>query len=105
MNLLERIWREEDGVLSFEWTIIAVVIVFGITVGMAAARDALIDELGDMAAAMISFDQSYSFAGLPALGIPASTYTDNPGEVVDCGRQTTIIGIDGLDDAAGGELP
>jgi hypothetical protein len=94
----QRIRREDDGVLSFEWTIICVVIVFGIAVGMAAARDVVIDELGDMAEAVISFDQSFSFAGIPALGIPASSYTDNPGEVVDCFRQSTFWGIDGPDD-------
>ena len=95
-------WREDDGVLSFEWTIIAVLIVFGIVGGLAAARDVIIDELGDIAEAVIAFDQSYSFAGIPALGIPASQYMDPSGTVVDCARQTTVFGIDGLDDGVDG---
>jgi hypothetical protein len=96
-------WRlEDDGVLSFEWTIIAVLLVFGIVGGLAAARDVIIDELGDMAEAVIAFDQSYSFAGIPALGISASQYVDPPGTVVDCARQSTVFGIDGLDDGVDG---
>jgi Flp pilus assembly pilin Flp len=102
-QLLRNLWCEDDGVLSFEWTIIAVVIVFGIVGGLAAARDTIIDELGDMAEAIISFDQSFSFAGIPALGIPASTYVDPPGALVDCGRQPVgSWGIAGRNDAAGG---
>src|SRR2546430_2166443 len=87
------IWREDDGVLSFEWTIVVVVIVFGIVGGLAAARDVLIDELGDLSEAVISFDQSFSFAGIPALGIPDSMYTDPPGVLVDCSLQPAGFAI------------
>jgi Flp pilus assembly pilin Flp len=99
---IDRIWREDDGVLSFEWTLLTVVVVFGIVGGLAAARDTIIDELGDTAEAIISFDQSFSFAGIPALGIMGSVYVDPPGEVIDCDRQTTVFGIDGPDDGANG---
>jgi hypothetical protein len=99
---IQRIWRENDAVLSFEWTLLVVLLVFGIVGGLAAARDAIIDELGDMAEAVISFDQSFSFAGIPALGIAGSVYVDPPGAVIDCARQSTIWGVDGLDDGANG---
>ena len=98
-QILWTAWREDDGVLSFEWTIMAVVIVFGIVGGIAAARDAIIDELGDMAEATINIDQSFSFSGIPALGIPASSYVDPPGLVTDCGRQPAGFGMAGLDDS------
>ena len=75
MRQLQQLWIEEDGVLSFEWTIICAVIVFGIVAGLAAARDVVIDELGDMAEAVISIDQSYMFTGLPQFGIPGSDAT------------------------------
>lgn len=101
-HILWTAWHEDDGVLSFEWTIVAVVIVFGIVGGFAAARDALIDELGDMAEAVISINQSFSFTGIPALGIPGSTYTDNPGQVVDCARQPAGFGQAGVDDGSNG---
>ena len=102
MPLLHRLWHEDDAVLSFEWTIIAVLVVFGIVGGLAAARDVIIDELGDMAEAVIAFDQSYSFAGIPALGIPPSEYVDPAGTVTDCARQSIPFGIDGLDDGIDG---
>jgi hypothetical protein len=101
-NLISQAWRQDDGVLSFEWTLVTVVVVFGIVSGIGAARDVVIDELGDMAEAVISFDQSFSFAGIPELGIEPSSYTDNPGEVVDCQRQTTFFGINGPDDGFDG---
>jgi Flp pilus assembly pilin Flp len=98
----KQLWHEDDGVLSFEWTLIAVLLVFGIVAGVAAARDAIIDELGDLAEAALQFDQSYSFAGIPALGIPSSEYDDSLGTVADCDRQMTFWGVDGPDDQADG---
>jgi len=79
-------WHDQDGVLSFEWTLLAVLLVIGIVGGVAGARDAIIDEFGDTAEAMLAWDQSYSFSGIASLGIAASSYTD-PGHVYeDCGR-------------------
>jgi hypothetical protein len=101
-RILWTAWSEDDGVLSFEWTILTVVIVFGIVGGLAAGRDALIDELGDMAEAVISINQSFSFTGIPALGIPGSIYTDNPGQVIDCARQPGGFGQAGIDDGDNG---
>jgi hypothetical protein len=99
MHRIKRLWHEDDGVLSFEWTLVTVLVVFGIVSGVAAARDAIIDELGDIAEAALEFDQSYSFAGIPLLGIPSSEYDDELGTVTDCSRQMTFWGVDGRDDA------
>ena len=56
MNRLLAIWREEDGVLSFEWTLLLTLLTLGIVAGLAGARDAIIDELGDVAeAAQVAF--------------------------------------------------
>ncbi len=57
---ITRMWREEDGVLSFEWTLLLTLLVIGIVSGVAGARDAIIDELGDVAQAMLALDQSYT---------------------------------------------
>ena len=62
MNRLLQMWREEDGVLSFEWTLLLTLLTIGIVGGLAAARDAIIDELGDVAEAAQGIDQSYSLA-------------------------------------------
>jgi Flp pilus assembly pilin Flp len=60
MNVLSRMWKEEDGVLSFEWVLLVTLLTIGIVAGLSAARDAIIDELGDVAQAMLSLDQSYT---------------------------------------------
>jgi len=94
-------WREEDGVLSFEWTLVIVLIVIGIIAGLGAARDVVIDELGEMAGAVLALDQSYSFAGIPVLGVPASDYSDQLGQAIDCGRSSTILTMPLADGADG----
>jgi len=59
-SALARVWREDDGVLSFEWVLLVTLLTIGIVAGLSAARDAVIDELGDVAQAMLALDQSYS---------------------------------------------
>ncbi|MDW8038623.1 MAG: hypothetical protein RMI90_11370 [Thermoguttaceae bacterium] len=59
-SLLKRVWKEDRGVLTFEWVLLITVLVIGIVGGLSAVRDALITELGDVAQAMISLDQSYT---------------------------------------------
>ena len=59
-SLLNRVWSEDQGVLTFEWVLLITVLVIGIVGGLSAVRDALISELGDVAEAMISLDQSYT---------------------------------------------
>jgi hypothetical protein len=59
-GLLVRVWRCDEGVLTFEWVLLITVLVIGIVGGLSAVRDALITELGDVAQAMIALDQSYT---------------------------------------------
>jgi len=99
-RFVNKLWTENDGVLSFEWTLLVVLVVIGIIGGVGAARDAIIDELGDTAEALLQFDQSYSFVGVPALGIPSSTYVDQLGTVTDCGRSTLIPVVPASDGGA-----
>jgi Flp pilus assembly pilin Flp len=53
-------WNDEAGVLSFEWALLITLLTLGIVGGVAAARDAVIDELGDAAQAMQALDGSYT---------------------------------------------
>jgi hypothetical protein len=69
MKRLNLLWTEEDGVLSFEWTLMLTLLTIGVVGGLAAARDAIIDELGDVAEAAQAFDQSYSLAEFDIPGI------------------------------------
>ena len=58
-KFLMQAWKEEDGVLTFEWVLLATLLTIGIVSGLAGVRDAIFDELGDVAQAMLSLDQSY----------------------------------------------
>jgi Flp pilus assembly pilin Flp len=58
--MLKRMWREDEGVLTFEWILLTTLLVIGVVGGMSAVRDALDTELGNVAEAIISVDQSYS---------------------------------------------
>ncbi len=59
-STIKRMWKEDDGVLSFEWVLLVTLLTIGIVSGLAGARDAIIDELGDVAQAMLALDQSYT---------------------------------------------
>jgi Flp pilus assembly pilin Flp len=58
-QFLNRLWQETDGVLSFEWTMLTSLLTVGVVSGIAGVRDAVTDEMGDVAQAMVSLDQSY----------------------------------------------
>ena len=74
MNRLHQMWTEDDGVLSFEWTLLLTLLTIGIVSGLAGARDAIIDELGDVAEAAQAIDQSFSL-----VGVSLEFDLDNPG--------------------------
>ena len=84
---MKRFINEESGVLTFEWILLISVLVIGIVGGLSAVRDALIDELGDVAEAMLALDQSYyilwpwevNVGEVPPVwdGAAASKYHDN----------------------------
>jgi Flp pilus assembly pilin Flp len=59
-KVFARMWKEQDGVLSFEWVLLVTLLTFGVVSGIAASRDAIIDELGDVAQAMLALDQSFT---------------------------------------------
>ena len=65
MNQLHALWRDESGfVVTSELLIIVTIAVIGLIVGYVAIRDALVQELGDIAAAIGALDQSYSYNGV-----------------------------------------
>jgi hypothetical protein len=110
---LKRIWRQDDGVLSFEWVLLTTLVVLGVVGGLAAARDAIIDELGDAAQAMLALDNSYSIDWPLQIAVDTDTTDGNPAVVVglasdssftdafaytDCDRATAPIGQGPVDD-------
>ena len=59
-SFISRVWTEDDGVLTFEWVLLVTLLTIGVVGGIAAVRDAIVDELGDVAQAMLALDQSYT---------------------------------------------
>jgi Flp pilus assembly pilin Flp len=104
LPMVKRLWTEQDGVLAFEWTLLLTLLVIGIVIGVAAARDAIIDELGDTAQVMLAVDQSYHI-GFPlqssvhAVNSSSASNSDFTDALIytDCDRGT-FIGQDGSDD-------
>jgi len=98
IQLRTRLASENDGVLSFEWVLLLTLLTIGIVSGVTAARDAIIDELGDVAEAAQGFDQSYSLAAVTVVDpddgmtvifrAAASSFQEGPEDtvVIDCGR-------------------
>ncbi len=97
-RLISQIWTEEDGVLSFEWTLLLTLLTLGIVSGLSAARDSIIDELGDLAQAAGAMDQSYSFPALTftfgggTFTVAGSTFTDDAMIYTDCARTAAPVG-------------
>ena len=79
-RFVNQVWQEDDGVLTFEWVMSLTIVVIGIVGGLAAARDGIIDELGDAAQAMIALDQSYRVDFPLLVGVNCST---DPGAEID----------------------
>jgi Flp pilus assembly pilin Flp len=82
-RLALQIWHEQDGVLSFEWTLMLTLVVIGVVAGLSAARDAVIDELGDAAQAMVALDGSFVISRPLAMSIDADGA--GPGAAVPVG--------------------
>jgi hypothetical protein len=94
---LANIWHETDGSLSFEWTMVLTLLVIGIVGGLAAARDAIIDELGDVAQAAGAIDQSFELAEIttgdpPIVLAPGMSFTDDAMIYTDCAREAAPAG-------------
>jgi Flp pilus assembly pilin Flp len=96
---VERMYREDDGFLSFEWVLLVTLLTFGVITGIAAARDAIIDELGDVAQAMLAVDQSFSIDfplevivhTATSSGGSDSSFTD-AADYTDCDRIQSPVG-------------
>jgi len=71
--MLRKLMNDEAGfIVSAELVLIFTLVFCGVAVGVAVVRDALVQELGDVAEAIGALDQSYNFrsvtAGLEAGG-------------------------------------
>jgi hypothetical protein len=70
--MLVRLLNDEAGfVVSSELALIATILVIGLIVGLVAIRDAVVQELGDIAGSIGNINQTYSYTGVT--GHTAST--------------------------------
>ena len=111
-RILRSMWSEDDGVLSFEWVLLVTLLTIGIVSGVAAARDAIIDELGDVSQAMLALDQSYTidFPLLVEVHTTTASSASNSGfedsaRYRDCPRNTAPGGQGDFEDREGGPTP
>lgn len=105
MHCCQLMWREDDGVLSFEWVMVTTLLVISVVGGLAGARDAIIDELGDAAQAMLALDNSYTIAyplqlsidtghpqlGTGVVGLASDSSFNDVLVFTDCQRGTTEV--------------
>ena len=98
-SYLWRLWHEDEGVLTFEWVLLVTLLTIGVISGLAAARDAVIDELGDVAQAMMALDQSYTIDFPLAISVHTTTTSSasdssfiDASDYSDCARTTIPAG-------------
>ena len=84
MRTLKQFWTDENGfIVSSELILIATILVIAMVVGLQTVRDAVLQELGDVGAAIGSISQDYSYGGASGhcSTINGSLYADS---VYDC---------------------
>ncbi|RLS35730.1 MAG: hypothetical protein DWH78_09815 [Planctomycetota bacterium] len=85
-----RLWNDESGFVSAtEILIMTTILGLGMVVGLQTVRDAMIQELGDVAVALDHLDQSYSFT----VGTVSSQYIDTITLQDPAGAPPACIGV------------
>lgn len=64
MNVIQRMWRDEHGfIVSTDALLFGTILVIGTLVGLVTLRDQLVQELGDVGAALGNLNHSYGVEG------------------------------------------
>ncbi len=78
MYIAIRLWRDQRGETSaMAMLLLTTIVALGAIVGLATLRDQIVQELGDLAAAIENLDQSYS-TPFGEFMDPGPFYTDPP---------------------------
>src|SRR6516225_5788669 len=65
MNLISRLWNDDNGfIVSAELVLVATIVVIGMITGLVAIRKDVTSELTEVGQAIAAIDQSYSYSGL-----------------------------------------
>ena len=79
MNVIHKFCRDENGfIVSTDALLFGTILVLGTLVGLVALRDKLVQELGDVGAALGNLNQSYSVEGFdcPDGFVAGSSFAD-----------------------------
>jgi len=80
-NFMLKLWNEDRGALiATEWVFVSTIMVIGVVAGLKSVQQAVVTEMEDMANAIGSLSQSYSFSGTS--GCAASTTGSRYSDVV-----------------------
>lgn len=83
-GLLTDLWRDESGILSSsDYILFATILILGAVTGLVTMRDAVVQNLGDIAIALATLDQSYTV-----------NYTLSNGQTFSFGNVDTPPGVD-----------
>lgn len=80
MKLLNALWADEAGfIVSSELVLVATILVIAMVVGLQTVRDAVLQELGDVGAAIAAISQDYSYGGATGhcSAVNGSVYMDS----------------------------
>jgi Flp pilus assembly pilin Flp len=65
-GILKRLCREDEGMLTFEWSVLVTVLVIGVTTSLSAVRDAINQDLNNITQAINAVPQLNSNSSAPA---------------------------------------
>jgi type II secretory pathway pseudopilin PulG len=96
--MFNELLSDENGfIVSSELILIATILVIALVVGLQTVRDAVLQELGDVGAAIGSISQDYSYGGATghASTIYGSTFTDETDfcETSPNARNCLVVGV------------
>jgi hypothetical protein len=104
--MLKSLWFDEAGaILSFEFMLLLVILVIGISIGMVILRDAIVSEFQLVAAAVNSLDPGYGWAGLVYTGTSSGAYVNGSQDVGPAAEGGTGLILDVVVGTAPEALP
>jgi len=78
-SLFSKLWKDDSGaLLSFEWILLATILVLAMVVGLKTVQQAILQEFEELAGAIGAISQTYSYAGATGCcaNVVGAVYTD-----------------------------
>ena len=66
--MFAKLWNDEAGLVTLEYLLGATILVLGMIVGLSSLRKVITSELAELASAIGTLSQNYSYQGLSACG-------------------------------------